>query len=134
MIRNKGSSTVMGALLFVIVATSIALFTFSITLEYQKRWKDYLKRQELKLSEKIEITNVENVGLDTHITVRNLGGEAAKIVAIYINHKLVKTLQDFYIPAGGDRVIILRNFNIKQNDCIKITTDRGNFATYHVPS
>ncbi|RLE51513.1 MAG: hypothetical protein DRJ20_02020 [Candidatus Methanomethylicota archaeon] len=130
--NSKGSSTVLGALLFIIIAISVASFTFSLSLDYQKKWKDYLKRQELRQREKIEIVSVENVGLDTYIKVINIGGEAVKIAAVYINHRLIEVLDEFYIPSGSERTIIIKNFNIEQGDYIKITTDRGNFATYYV--
>ncbi|MCS7365379.1 MAG: hypothetical protein NDF54_08085 [archaeon GB-1867-035] len=130
--KKRASSTVLGSLLFIIIITSIAFFIFSTALDYQIAIKKYLKRQEKREEEKIEIIEIGKDNGNIQITIRNSGSIDVKIAAIYINHILIKTLEHVYIPAGNERKITLENISLSKGDYIKIATDRGNFATYIV--
>lgn len=128
--KEKASSTVLGALLFIIIMTSIAFFTFSTAIDYQITIKNYMKRKEEREREKIEITEIKKINGNIEITIRNTGSIDVRIVAIYINHILKETPSNFYIPTGNERKIILKNIDLNIGDYIKIATERGNFATY----
>lgn len=129
---RRASSTVLGALLFIIIVISIAFFIFSISINYHIAIKAYMKKVEEKRREKIEIIEVKKGDGKTEITVINTGSIDVKIVSVYINHILVKTLNNFYIPAGSERKIILESIDLHGGDYIKIATERGNFAVYTV--
>lgn len=128
--NKKASSTVLGALLFIIIISSIAFFIFSTAIDYQNSTKKYMKNKEEREKEEIEITNIRKANGNVEITIRNSGSIDVKIAAIYVNHILVKEPSDFYIPTGSERKIGLENISLSIGDYVKIATDRGTLATY----
>jgi len=122
----RGSSTALGAMLFIIISTTILMMVLTSMMNYQQNLKTYMKRMSRKLEEKIEIIRVNVTDKGTEIYILNSGSTVTNIRAIYLNHILMKELEEYYIPPGSIRKIVLNNIKVKRGDYIKIATNMGN--------
>ena len=121
-------STALGAMLFIIISTTILMMVLTSMMNYQQNLKTYMKRMSRKLEEKIEIIRVNVTDKGTEIYILNSGSTVTNIRAIYLNHILIKELEEYYIPPGSIRKIVLNNIKVKRGDYIKIATNMGNTA------
>ena len=90
--NKKGVSTVVGSMLFLILIVFLSATLFVALYTYNASSQEAIEIEQTRSDEKIVIDNLSTNAEMTQITevsIKNLGSEAVKIAAIYIDNQLI---------------------------------------------
>jgi hypothetical protein len=118
-----------------VIVVVLSLVIVSILVANVVLWSYQMNQLDWeRLQEKIEITNVRLISLDTiYLAIQNKGSIPLHVIAIWISNNTLheRILVDFYVDSG-QTVTQTVTYTIKINEfyTIKAVTERGNIATF----
>ena len=126
--NQKGISTVIGSMLFLILIVFLSSTLFVALYNYNDASQEVIEIEQTRSEEKIVIDELSTDAEITQITavgVKNLGSEAVKIAAIYVDNQLIYE-PSTYLGAKDSVLISLPTPTpYSPTSTITVATDRG---------